>query len=128
MFALSAHPVKGSRSRGETRRVDYWCWTSVGLVWDWCGASVGLVWYWCGIGVVLYWYSVVMVWYWCSTDVVLVWYWCGTGVVLYWYSLVMVWYWCSNGEIEPSVRKPPQIHAGSRRDQVVLGRCHIGHS
>ena len=31
-------------------------------------------------------------------------------------------------EIEPTVGKPPQIHAGSRRDQVVLNRCRIGHS
>ena len=31
-------------------------------------------------------------------------------------------------EIEPSVGKPPQTHAESRRDQVVLSRCRIGHS
>ena len=31
-------------------------------------------------------------------------------------------------EIEPSMGKPPQIHAGSQWDQVVLSRCRIGHS
>ena len=30
--------------------------------------------------------------------------------------------------ITPSVGKAPQSHAGSRRDQVVLTRCRIGHS
>ena len=49
-----------------------------------------------------------------------------------WYSTLIQLKWEESinklHDIQPSVGKPPQIYRVSRRDQVVLSHCRIGHS